>query len=191
MANTRSKSALRYRSDSRHYRILEEISAGDLFVGFLSSSMSTSLMHRVARKRAQDRYKNKIALGELETRGFIRQLNKHGDTTFIITENGKSALHNAYMQTSQKIKRPEYWDGAWRVISYDFPESKRSQRNSLRYILEKAGFLMIQKSVWIFPYDSPLLSSLLKENTTITACTVFMRSVNMTSEEKYKKHFKL
>ena len=180
-----------FRSNSRHYRILENISAGDLFVGFLSSAGSTRLMYKVARKRARDRYTNRKAIEELEKCGYVQRIIKSGNVNFFITKEGKQALHNIYKQTLNAAKHPGHWDGAWRVVLYDFPENERSLRNSLRYVLTKCGFLKIQKSVWIFPYDAPLLSSLLANNPVISAHTAYMNATGLTHETAYKKHFKL
>ena len=185
------RNVLGYRSDSRHYRILREISAGDLFVGFLSSSMSTRLMYRVAHKRAQDRYKNKSTLNDLETRGYVRQSIRNGYLTFLITKEGEGALQNLDMRAAQSIPHSGEWDGLWRIISYDFPERKRAQRNSLRYILKKSGFLKIQKSIWIFPYDSISLQTFLEDNSAIYRYIIFITSTNISLGEQYKKHFKL
>ena len=148
-------------------------------------------MFRTARKLAQVRYKNKITLIELEEQGYIRRSHKHGETSFFITKDGKRRLHDVYKQTSHYVQHPEKWDGSWRVISYDFPEQQRSQRNSLRYVLTKSGFLKIQKSIWIFPYEVPLLISLLSEDPIISACCVYMKSAGLTGEARYKMYFKL
>ena len=180
-----------FRASTREFRILEEISAGDMFVGFLSSAKSTRLAYRIAKKRAHDRYVNKKLLERLERRGYVKRIKEGADVKFFITEKGKQSLRAAYQQTTEAIKHPERWDGLWRVIIYDFPENERSLRNSLRYVLTKSNFLKIQKSVWIFPYDAPLLSSLLENEPMISACIVFMKTKSISSESSYKKHFQL
>jgi DNA-binding transcriptional regulator PaaX len=183
--------APRYQRGSRYYDILEEITMGDLFVGFLSSARSTRLMYAVARKRAYERNKNKMALERLEACGYVRHREKDGKIIFFATKEGKRALHNAYQQSSSLTKHPRHWDGAWRIAAYDFPEEVRSYRNSLRYVLSKSGFLQIQKSVWLFPYDVPLLSKLLAKDTIVAEHTIFIKADSVSNETKYKKHFQL
>jgi len=43
------------------------------------------------------------------------------------------------------------WDGNWRMVLFDFPNTKHSARNRLRAHLRKRGFGYLQKSVWITP----------------------------------------
>jgi DNA-binding transcriptional regulator PaaX len=50
---------------------------------------------------------------------------------------------------------PQTWDGFWRIIILDIPESRKNERESLRYLLKKANFVCIKNTVWIspFPYE--------------------------------------
>ncbi len=44
------------------------------------------------------------------------------------------------------------WDGLWRLILFDVPESRSSARNKLRRYLQDCGFGYLQNSVWITPH---------------------------------------
>lgn len=44
------------------------------------------------------------------------------------------------------------WDGKWRMVLLDLPESRKSERESLRYLLKKAGFVCLKNSAWISPF---------------------------------------
>ncbi len=183
--------APRLQNGSRHYRILEEISAGDLFVGFLASAGSSRLMYKVARNRAKERYANKLALQRLEGCGYVRKKSQNGKVGFFVTKEGKHALGDIYEHSSRAIKHPKKWDNMWRVVTYDFPETERSARNSLRHVLLRSHFSQLQKSVWIFPYDSTLLKNLLIQNDTVRNHAVFMKVAYVSSASKHKKHFGL
>src|SRR3989338_6258356 len=180
-----------FQRGSRHYRVLEEISAGDLFVGFLFSAKSTRSMYKIARARATERYRNRLAIERLEGCGYVQRQSRNGKIAFFITREGKRALRDIYERSARAVKHPEKWDGVWRVIAYDFPEKERATRNSLRYVLHKSHFLRIQKSVWVFPYDCSLLSELLAKNATANAHTIFMKVASISSESTHKKHFGL
>ena len=43
------------------------------------------------------------------------------------------------------------WDGVWRLILFDVPESQRKLRDKLRFYLQNQGFGYLQNSVWISP----------------------------------------
>lgn len=45
------------------------------------------------------------------------------------------------------------WDGKYRVIIFDIPELSRKDRVFLRKELRWMGFVKVQRSVWVFPYD--------------------------------------
>jgi phenylacetic acid degradation operon negative regulatory protein len=43
------------------------------------------------------------------------------------------------------------WDGRWRLVLFDVPETRSSTRNKLRRYLQDRGFGYLQNSVWITP----------------------------------------
>ncbi len=43
------------------------------------------------------------------------------------------------------------WDGKWRMVLFDVPQSKASDRARLRRSLADRGFGYLQNSVWITP----------------------------------------
>lgn len=52
-----------------------------------------------------------------------------------------------------KIKKPEKWDGKWRLVIFDIPESKKGARDSFRQKLKGLGFHELQKSVFVHPFE--------------------------------------
>lgn len=48
------------------------------------------------------------------------------------------------------------WDGQWRMVLFDLPESRRSLRAALRRKLIESGFGCLQRSVWITPHSFEL-----------------------------------
>lgn len=44
------------------------------------------------------------------------------------------------------------WDRKWRIVLLDLPESRKSERESLRYLLKKAGFTCLKNSAWVSPF---------------------------------------
>jgi phenylacetic acid degradation operon negative regulatory protein len=44
-----------------------------------------------------------------------------------------------------------HWDGRWRLVLFDVPESRRVARDRLRRFLQSRGFGYLQNSVWITP----------------------------------------
>lgn len=66
-----------------------------------------------------------------------------------ITELGRERL--SQLIPTYETKRP--WDGLLYLITYDIPEEKKRDRDYLRDYLKKLGCGMLQKSVWLTPYN--------------------------------------
>jgi DNA-binding transcriptional regulator PaaX len=61
--------------------------------------------------------------------------------------------------------RQTKWDGLWRVIIYDIPESGKSKRDQLRAMLQKYGYGLWQKSVYLTPHPvTAAITGWLKEH---------------------------
>ncbi len=83
---------------------------------------------------------------------------KSGVTTVNITRKGESRLKSFEIDALQ-IKKPNKWDGKWRVVMFDLPIQYKKVRNSLRFKIKQIGFTQLQKSVWVYPY--PCIDELL------------------------------
>lgn len=93
-----------------------------------------------------------------------------------LVEHGLLKYDNHYLQLTPKgigklrqlerhnfnYKKPKKWDGKWRVLIFDIPESQKVLRDKVRLTLQSIGFIKLQNSVWIFPYDCENLIALLK-----------------------------
>ncbi|MBU0612210.1 hypothetical protein KKA39_01945 [Patescibacteria group bacterium] len=71
-----------------------------------------------------------------------------------ITPKGKAKLNSLHLEGEEALVSTA-WDGFWRIIILDIPEDRKSERESLRYLLKKANFTCIKNTVWIspFPYE--------------------------------------
>jgi len=60
-------------------------------------------------------------------------------------------LINKEFNLLQLQKQP--WDKKWRLVIFDLPKSKKTQRDLLRLKLKSLGFGQWQRSIYISPYD--------------------------------------
>lgn len=60
------------------------------------------------------------------------------------------------------------WDSKWRIILLDLPESRKNERESLRYLLKKAGFVCLKNSAWISPFPFEHLFMNIKKDLGLT-----------------------
>lgn len=74
------------------------------------------------------------------------------------------------------------WDGQWRIILLDLPESRKSEREALRYLLKKAGFELLKNSAWISPFPYEHLFMNIKKDLGLTTEMMIMTTNNLDAE---------
>ena len=89
-----------------------------------------------------------------------------------------------------KVKIPQKWDGKWRVLIFDIKEKKRSVRDKIRITLNHIGFIKLQNSVWVFPYDCEDLITLLKADFGIGREVLYMIVDKIENDDILRRHFK-
>jgi len=63
-----------------------------------------------------------------------------------------------------KIKKPKMWDKKWRIVIFDIPDNKKGSRNILRETLKRLGFIRLQESVFIYPFECKTEIDFIAEN---------------------------
>lgn len=102
-----------------------------------------------------------LKLYNLQRRGYIVKRKKNNNSFFHLTPKGKLRILKYLQLERLKIKK---WDGRWRVIIFDLPESIKKWREYLRNELKGLGFYPLQESVYVTPYPvTGELDILLKE----------------------------
>jgi CRISPR-associated endonuclease Cas2 len=66
-----------------------------------------------------------------------------------LTEAGQKRVYRINLDQPLNGKR---WDGAWRIVMFDVPESHKTGRDALRLTLKCLGFQQLQRSVWAGPW---------------------------------------
>ncbi|MGB9882970.1 MAG: CRISPR-associated endonuclease Cas2 [Microgenomates group bacterium] len=100
---------------------------------------------------------------DLKKQGYIikKQLRKK-NYKFILTQKSNNYLKTKYPQLYFSKNN---WDKKIRIVIFDIQELNRVKRNQFRRILKQLGFIMLQKSVWVSPFDQfHVLKNWLKEN---------------------------
>lgn len=112
------------------------------------------------------------ALRRAEQRGFIRVwVSRGGSIATRVTEEGQKLLARRQLEGAA-AQRPKRWDGLWRVLIFDVPETRRRDRNVLRKTLHNLGFVPLQESVWAYPYDCRALIATMRTAYNLSHITV-------------------
>lgn len=101
-----------------------------------------------------------------------------------ITNQGKARLNSMTLESEDALV-PQTWDGFWRIILLDLPENRKSERESLRYLLKKAGFVCLKNSAWISPFPYEHLFKNIKKDLGLT--TEMMIIVTSSIDEESQK----
>jgi len=99
--------------------------------------------NRLSYKRYYD------SVNQLRKSESVKVISKEGKRFIKLTEKGVLKV----LFEKAKIPYKKEWDGKWRIILFDIPEDARKQRGILRGLLKWNGFKLLQKSVFISPYE--------------------------------------
>jgi CRISPR-associated endonuclease Cas2 len=142
---------------------------------------------------AKTRFSEEVgsALSRLARKGQIVFEEHHGKKYARITSAGKRALELEQQMALTRSRLGTKWDKRYRMVIFDIPERKRRLRTRLRQIMREAGFVCVQKSVWIFPYDCEDLIILLKAQLHIGKDVIYTIVEKIENDRWIKRHFGL
>jgi len=113
------------------------------------------------------RYAVNRSLRGLVSAGLIeRHFSGQNDYARLTTSGRKKAV-SLKLESDTALFNPN-WDGQWRIILLDLPESRKNERESLRYLLKKAGFVCLKNSAWISPFPFEHLFMNIKKDLGLT-----------------------
>ncbi len=141
------------------------------------------------KKGAKFNYQYKSALGRLVGKGCIVFVEKGGKRYARITEKGERLLRMETEKTT--IAKKRRWDKRWRVVIFDIPEGRKSVRVGIRRFMQEYGFVRLQDSVWIYPYDCEDLIALAKANFRIGADVLYMIVERLENDKHLREQFGL
>lgn len=142
------------------------------------------------RRRTNPKYAVNTAFSKLLQSGMI-VLEKNDRGRFVkLTTKGKQQLRS-WGEHKYFIKKPKKWDGKWRLIIFDIKIARNHIRNKLRNTLKHVGFIQLQRSVWVYPYDCEDFIILLKADFKIGKDVLYMIVDKIENDQPIKSHFEL
>jgi len=166
-------------------KILAGLAAGAIITVSVMAPNAVKIFKPILKKYKNGKYNFWRSLQGLEKQGLVER-DKGG--RYFVSEKGRILLLTHAPDILSKTKR---WDGKWRVIIFDIPDAKRKSRDKLRYILLAQGFLLLQKSVWIYPYPCEELITLMKSEMRLGKDLLYMVVEGLEGDSYIKNHFKL
>ncbi len=149
----------------------------------LAESPAVSIQN-LKEKDAKETYALSRALKNLVENDYAEIYQSERQNYAKITPRGKSKLNSMMLESETTLVNTN-WDGYWRIILLDLPEDRKSERESLRYLLKKAGFVCLKNSAWISPFPFEHLFTNIKKDLGLT--TEIMIIVTQLVDEETKK----
>ena len=137
------------------HKILKAIAIGGVVAiaatnPYFGLAFMKSIRKDLERKKWREFY---LQLKKLQkTKRINAEQNPDGSFNVTITQLGKDYVAK-YDLHNLEIKKPEFWDGLWRLCSFDIPTKKKVARYALIDKLKELGFIMVQKSLWAHPFE--------------------------------------
>ena len=169
----------------RFSKINKAILKSLLVAGFLSVALVAPNAIKFFDPRERPRMDSmRRAFLRLKSSGYIEIV----DQKATLTQKGRALLNNLTYLGYGETKK---WDKKWRVIIFDIPEKRRAVRDQLRQTLNNIGFVKLQNSVWVYPYECSELISLLKSDFKIGKDVLYLTVTEIENDEFLRKHYQL
>lgn len=118
-------------------------------------------------KDNEGKYAVTRSLKGLLNSGLIENVSSGQNDYARLTKEGKKKALSLKLENENALVNSK-WDGFWRIVLLDLPEERKRERESLRYLLKKAGFVCLKNSVWITPYPFEHLFINIKKDLNLT-----------------------
>lgn len=129
------------------------------------------------------------SIKNLLTDGLVEAFSSEHKQYLRLTKEGKQKLNNIALECESSLVSTE-WDGYWRIILLDIPEERKNEREALRYLLKKAGFVCLKNSVWISMYPFEHLFTNIKKDLNLSTELIIIVTDKI-DEETEKEFFEL
>jgi DNA-binding transcriptional regulator PaaX len=131
------------------------------------------------------------AARRLVTKGQAEWVEERGKRYLSITEKGKKELAFEQARVALETRKKKRWDGKWRMVVFDIPERRRRTRFRLRAVMQEVGFVRLQDSVWVYPYDCEDFIALLKAELKIGKDVLYAIADTIEYDRAIRSHFGL
>lgn len=162
--------------------------AGFLAVAFCAPNALQAL-GMFGKRYRRPSYINKV-VERLERRKFIRFERHNGKQCVVLTKKGESELAK-YERGQIVLPKPKQWDKKYRILIFDIWEKRRRVRDELREFLRHLGFVRLQDSVWVYPYECEEVAVMLKMHFRVGSGLLYIVAESIENDRWLREEFGL
>ncbi|MBI4990887.1 hypothetical protein HZB96_02220 [Candidatus Gottesmanbacteria bacterium] len=158
--------------NKKHVRtadILKLIGAG----AFIAASLAIPNLPRILKPFLEDENEFEIwkrfnipylkrTLRRLEKEKLVQIKDAQDHQVVEITQRGRRRILK-YALDEITVEKPKFWDGKWRLVSYDIPAKQRNLRKIFREYIHAWGFYPLHESVYLHAYPCEKQVEFLRE----------------------------
>lgn len=162
------------------------------FVAFAAvAGNAIQLLDHLPNEKYNLRYRAKTAAGRLVAKGYAEWVERENGKKYLrLTPAGRKAF--AFEQAKVTLKnQKKKWDGRWRMVVFDVPERQSRIRARLRAVMREIGFVRLQDSVWVYPYDCEDFIALLKAELKMGKSVLYAIADTIEQDKNLRQQFNL
>ena len=168
--------------------ILIYLANGGLLLACLAAPGLTRVIPLFKPKNASEQYRIDRVLKKLHKNKLVNIYTRNGNEVVEITTHGRKKVLE-YNLDDMKLKIPKKWDGWWRVVMFDIPQSKKIARDAVSRKIKEFGMYPIQKSVFVSPYVCKNEIDFIGEFFDVREHIIYIKAKEVEGVKKLKEHF--
>jgi len=164
---------------------------GLLTVAMLAPNIFQAFPRIIGKKRYKLAFQARTAVQRLVIKGHVQWVERNGKKYLEITEGGRRAMDLSIARATRPVRKKRRWDRRYCMVIFDIPERRRGVRERLRLLMNEFGFLRLQDSIWISPYDCEELVALVKAELKVGKDVLYVIADSIENDAWIKEHFDL
>lgn len=169
--------------------VIKSLVAGGILTTALVAPNSLVLIDKYMKNVNKSNARKTI--NHLKYRKLIEVKEKNGELYYKLTASGVRRFKRMQLE-DLVVPTPKTWDTKWRFVMFDIPVGMREQRSELLVRLKQLNFTMLQKSVWVHPFDCEEQVGIILDTLALDKYVSFMvvERGNFTNQltDHFKKH---
>ena len=190
MGNMEREALVRRRKGYVKDAVLAAVGLSGLLLVAMAAPNAIQLLGKTSiGKRFKDQ--TLTTLSRLAKEGLIKFEKRGGKRYARITEKGRKVLALEQQKKALQAQAKKRWDRRYRIVIFDIAEVRRSIRIRLREAMRAAGFVRLQDSVWVYPYDCEDFTALLKADLHIGREVIYIIAESIENDGWLREQFNL
>lgn len=176
------------RKDTVQRAMLATIAVAGVLTWAAVAPNTLQLLGKVSRKF---KYRSDSVISRLAAKGYVRFYTDARGKHVEITEAGRNEADLQREIAALAASKKKRWDKRWRMVMFDIPERRNTDRVYLRRLMIESGFVRFQNSVWIYPYDCEELITLIKIDRRFGNAVRYAIVEQLENDAEFRSHFAL